>query len=36
MSAIDNGKRKVFISRRWWLISRLMRFSPFWLYRRFG
>ncbi len=34
ISAIESGRRKVYVSRRWWLIARLMRWAPFWLYRR--
>lgn len=33
---IQKKKRKVYISRRWWLIVKIMRWAPFWLYRRFG
>lgn len=34
--AIDKKKRKVYISRRWWLIVKLMRWMPYWIYRRVG
>jgi short-subunit dehydrogenase len=36
MRAIDKGKRKVYISKRWWLIAKLMRWMPFWIYKRLG
>ncbi len=34
--AIENKKRKVYISRRWWIIAKLMKYAPFWLYRKIG
>jgi len=34
--AIERKKRKAYISRRWWLIVKLMKWMPFWLYRRYG
>ena len=34
--AIEKKKRKAYISRRWWLISKLMKWVPYWLYRKFG
>ncbi|MGH2553047.1 MAG: SDR family NAD(P)-dependent oxidoreductase, partial [Chitinophagaceae bacterium] len=34
--AIEKRKRKVYISRRWWIIAKIMRWVPFWLYKRFG
>ena len=36
ISAIDKKKRKVYISRRWWLIAKLMRLTPYWLFKRIG
>jgi short-subunit dehydrogenase len=36
MAAIDKKKRKVYISRRWWLVAKLMRIVPFWIYKRLG
>jgi short-subunit dehydrogenase len=36
ITAIEKRKRKVYISRRWWLIARILKYSPFWLYKRFG
>jgi short-subunit dehydrogenase len=34
--AIEKKKRKVYISRRWWLIAKLMRWMPYWIYRKIG
>lgn len=34
--AIKKKKRKAYISRRWWLIAKLMKYAPHWLYKRFG
>jgi short-subunit dehydrogenase len=34
--AIEKRRRRVYISRRWWLIAKVMKWSPFWLYRKFG
>lgn len=31
---IDRKKRKVYISRRWWLIAQLLKWAPTWLYRK--
>lgn len=33
---IDKKKRKVYISRRWFLIAKLLKWTPFWLYRKIG
>ena len=34
--AIKRKKRKIYVSRRWWIIAKLMKWAPFWIYRRFG
>lgn len=34
--AIEKRKRKVYISRRWWIIAQLMKYVPFWLYKKIG
>ncbi|HET7897635.1 MAG TPA: SDR family NAD(P)-dependent oxidoreductase, partial [Flavisolibacter sp.] len=34
MQAIEQKKRVVYISRRWWLIGQLLKLIPFSLYRR--
>lgn len=36
ITAIGKKKRKVYVSRRWWLIAKLMRLVPFWIYKRIG
>ena len=36
ITAIEKKKRKVYVSKRWWLVARLMRLVPFWLYKRIG
>ena len=36
IAGIEKKKQKVYISKRWWLIARLMRLAPFWLYRKIG
>jgi short-subunit dehydrogenase len=36
IDAIENKKRKVYVSKRWWLIAKLMRLMPFWIYKRLG
>lgn len=36
ITAIDKKKRKVYVSKRWWLIAILMRLTPFWIYKRIG
>ncbi|HEY6062116.1 MAG TPA: SDR family NAD(P)-dependent oxidoreductase [Chitinophagaceae bacterium] len=36
IKAIEKRKRKVYISRRWWLIAKVLKWAPFWLYKRFG
>lgn len=34
--AIEKRKRKVYISRRWWIIAKILKWVPHWLYRRIG
>lgn len=34
--AIEKKKRKAYISHRWWLIAKLMRVVPYWLYKKFA
>ena len=36
ITAIEKRKRKAYISKRWWLIAKLMRIAPFWFYKRLG
>lgn len=33
-TAIAAKKRVTYITRRWWLVGQVMKFVPFWLYRR--
>lgn len=35
-SAIENKKRKAYITRRWWIVARLMKLMPVFIYRRIG
>lgn len=34
--AIEKRKRKAYISRRWWLVAKALRWIPHWLYKRVG
>jgi short-subunit dehydrogenase len=36
ISGIEKKKRKVYISRRWSIIAKAMKWAPYWLYRKFG
>jgi len=36
IAAIEKKKLKVYISKRWWLIAKLMQLIPFWIYKRIG
>lgn len=36
IAAIEKKKRKVYVSKRWWLVAKLMRLLPFWIYKRIG
>lgn len=36
IEAIDKKRSKVYISKRWWLVAKLMRLIPYWLYKRIG
>jgi len=36
INAIEKKKQKVYVSKRWWLVARLMRLVPFWLYKKIG
>ena len=33
-SAIQRKKRKAYITKRWWLIAKLMRLMPYWIFKR--
>ena len=32
--AIEKGRRKAYISRRWWIIAKIMKWAPYWLLKR--
>ena len=36
IEAIEIKKRRVYISKRWWLVGKLMKLLPFWLYKKLG
>jgi short-subunit dehydrogenase len=36
ITAIEKKKRKVYVSKRWWLVAKVMRWTPFWIYNRIG
>jgi len=36
INGIEKKKQKVYVSKRWWLVARLMRLTPFWLYKKIG
>ena len=36
VKAIDNKKWRAYITRRWWLVAQLMKWTPGWLYHRIG
>jgi len=35
-TALENKKRRAYITKRWWLIAKLMKLVPVFLYRKFG
>lgn len=35
-AAIENKKRRVYITKRWWLIAKLMKVLPMFIYRKIG
>ena len=35
-TAIQNKRRRAYITKRWWLIAKLMRGVPYWIYKRIG
>ncbi|HEX7846329.1 MAG TPA: SDR family NAD(P)-dependent oxidoreductase [Chitinophagaceae bacterium] len=36
IAGLNKKKRKLYISRRWWIIAKLMKWMPYWLYRKIG
>ena len=35
IAGIKKKKRKLYVSKRWWIIAKLMKWMPFWFYKRF-
>ncbi len=35
-TAIQNKRRRAYITKRWWLIAKLMKGVPYWIYKRIG
>lgn len=36
IKAIEKKKRRSYLSTRWWLVAKLLKLLPYWLYRRIG
>lgn len=36
IQAIETKKWRVYITKRWWLVAKLMKYAPSWLYHRYG
>ena len=36
IEAIEKKNQKAYVSKRWWLVAKLMRLVPFWLYKKIG
>src|SRR5258705_6850065 len=36
ITAIEKKKRRSYLSTRWWLVSKLFKLLPFWVFRRIG
>ena len=34
--AIENKKRRAYITRRWWLAAQVFRWVPYWIYKKIG
>ncbi len=35
-NAIQHKKRRAYITRRWWLIAKIMKWMPYWIYKKLG
>ena len=35
-AAIKHKRRRAYITRRWWIIAKIMKWMPYWIYRRIG
>ena len=33
-AAIKNKKRRAYITRRWWIIAKMMKWMPYWIYKK--
>ena len=36
IEGLGKRKRKIYVSRRWWLIAQLLKWMPYWIYRKIG
>ena len=36
IKAIEKKKRRSYLSIRWWLVAKLLKLLPYWLYKRIG
>ena len=36
IAAIDKKRQKVYVGKRWWLVAKMMRLVPFWIYKKIG
>ena len=36
IKAIEKKKRRSYLSTRWWLVAKLFKLLPYWLYRKIG
>lgn len=36
INAIEKKKRKSYLSMRWWLVAKLIKLLPYWIYRKIG
>ena len=34
ITAIEKKKRKVYVSRRWWIIAKMLKWMPWWIYKK--
>jgi short-subunit dehydrogenase len=32
--AINNKKRRVYITKRWWIIAKIMKWMPYWVLKK--
>ena len=36
IEAIEKKKRRSYLSTRWWIVAKLLKFLPFWIYKKIG